>query len=136
MKMLAPLVSLVLILYVSSCCFGERFLYTNITITYVGFGTDTTFNLYYVLKDESIDTALNYDLFNENNNQKLIISLDQFSKNGTIKNLVIEMPSIGRRDTFSEGSYKIKGECKSEVYDEAINVNGVLYKGKCIEIYK
>jgi hypothetical protein len=102
----------------------------------VGFGTDTTFNLYYVLKDESIDTALNFDLFNENNNQKLIISLDQFSKNGTIKNLVIEMPSIGRRDTFSEGSYKIKGECKSEVYDEAINVNGVLYKGKCIEIYK
>jgi|JI10StandDraft_1071094.scaffolds.fasta_scaffold177255_2 hypothetical protein len=136
MKMLAPFVSLVLILYVSSCCFGERFLYTSITITYVGFGSDTTFNLYYALKDERIDTVLNYDLYNESNSQKLIISLDEFGANGTIKNLVVELPSIGRRDTFSEGTYKIKGECKSEVYEEAIKVNGVLHKGKYIEIHK
>lgn len=115
------------------CCFGERFIYANVFIDYSGFASDTSYNQYTLISSFQRDTSFNNTFSAFNSLKGCYLSLEPFMQNDSIK-VVIKLNQTGHCDTFSRGKYKLKGECRTDTYDESIFVNQQQLSGKLIQI--
>lgn len=115
------------------CCFGERFIKSDIFIDYSGFVSDTSFNQYFVVGAFQRDTSHNNSFSAFNSLKGFNLSLIPFIDNDSIK-VIIELNQSGHRDTFTYGKYAVKNHCKIDTYDESVLVNGVRKYGKLITI--
>ena len=122
------------LLYIlTGCCFGERFIYADVFIDYSGFVSDTTYNQYYLGGSFQSDTSLNNPFSGFNSLKGCYLSLEHLDENDSIK-VIIELNQTGHRDTFSRGKYQLKGECRTDTYNESVFVNQEQRFGKLISI--
>lgn len=115
------------------CCFGERFKKADIFIDYSGFVSDTSYNQYIMYGLFRSDTSSNNSFSNFNSLNGIYLSLIPFENNDSIK-IVVELTNSGHRDTFSRGKYQLKGECRTDTYNESVFVNQEQRFGKLISI--
>lgn len=115
------------------CCFGERFIHADVFIDYSSFASDTSYNQYTLISSFQRDTSFNNTFSAFNSLKGCYLSLEPFMQNDSIK-VVIKLNQTGHCDTFSRGKYKLKGECRTDTYDESIFVNQQQLSGKLIRI--
>lgn len=116
--------------FLEGCCFGERFFHEQIDLDYSSYTADTVYNEYKI-SIYGIDTSSQQVFWDIDGNKiySYFLRYDYQSDTGLT---IIELPISHHRDTLTAAQFSLKGQCKNQLYNQSIIVNGVRKYGKKI----
>jgi hypothetical protein len=116
--------------FLEGCCFGERFFREQIDLDYSNYTADTVYNQYTV-SIYGIDTSL-HQVFGDIDGNKIYPYFLRYDYKNDTGLTIIELPISHHRDTLTASQFSLKGQCKNQVYNQSIIVNGVRKYGEKI----